>query len=84
MSEPQHWVIDAIEENAASIELPNGKMIQLPASLLPRGAKQGQILRVTFDVDAAATKQALERSAAQVKKGSEASKKRDPGGDIAL
>jgi hypothetical protein len=84
MSEPHHWVIDAIEERVASIELPDGKMVQLPASLLPSGAKPGQILRVTFEVDTAATQRALERSAAQVKKGSEASKKRDPGGDIAL
>ena len=84
MSEPQRWVIDAIEEHVASIELPDGKMIQLPVSVLPKGAKQGQVVRVTFEVDAAATKQALEASAAQVKKGSEASKKRDAGGDIAL
>ena len=84
MSEPQRWVIDAIEEHVASIELPDGKMIQLPVSVLPKGTKQGQVVRVTFEVDAAATKQALEASAAQVKKGSEASKKRDAGGDIAL
>jgi hypothetical protein len=84
MSEPQRWVIDAIEEHVASIELPDGAMIQLPVSVLPKGAKQGQVLRVTFEADAAATKQALEASAAQVKKGSEASKKRDAGGDIAL
>ena len=85
MSESQRWVIDAIEEHVASIELPDGKMIQLPASaVLPKGAKQGQIICVTFEVDAAATKSALERSAAQVKRGSEDSRKRDPGGDIGL
>lgn len=84
MSEPQRWVIDAIEERVASMELPDGKMIQLPVSTLPKGAKPGQILRVTLEIDAAATKHALEQSAAQVKQGSEASRKRDPGGDIAL
>lgn len=84
MSESQRWVIDAIEEHVASIELPDGKMIQLPASVLPKGAKQGQIICVTFEVDAAATKSARERSAAQVKRGSEDSRKRDPGGDIGL
>jgi hypothetical protein len=83
MSE-QHWMIDAIEEQLASIELPDGKMIQLPASILPKGAKPGQLLRVTLEVDAAATKRALAESAAQVEKGREASKKRDPGGDVAL
>ena len=44
MSESQRWVIDAIEEHVASIELPDGKMIQLPASILPKGAKRGQIV----------------------------------------
>jgi hypothetical protein len=84
MRDSQHWVIDAIGDGTASIELPGGKLIQLPASVLPKGAKQGQVLRVTLDVDDAATKDALARSAAQVKKGSEASRKRDPGGDVAL
>jgi hypothetical protein len=84
MSEPQRWVIDAIEEGTASIELPGGKMVQLPASLLPKGAKAGQIVRVTMEMDAAATREALAQSAAQVKKGSDASRKRDPGGDVAL
>jgi len=84
MSDSQRWVIDAIEEGTASIELPGGKMVQLPASILPKGAKQGQVLRASLEIDEAGTKEALARSAAQVKKGSEASKKRDPGGDIAL
>jgi hypothetical protein len=84
MSDAQRWVIDAVEEGTASIELPAGQMIQLPASLLPTGAKAGQILRVTIAVDAAATKDALAESAAQTRKGREASRKRDPGGDIAL
>lgn len=84
MSEAQHWVIDSVEEGIASIEVPGGKMVQLPVALLPHGAKPGQVLCVTLEVDAAATKQALAASAAQVKKGSEASRKRDPGGDVAL
>jgi hypothetical protein len=84
MSEPQHWVIDGIEEQVAAIELPDGEMIHLPAKLLPKDAKPGQILRVTLELDPAATKRALDESAAQVKKTSDASRKRDPGGDITL
>jgi hypothetical protein len=84
MSEPQRWVIDAIEEQTASVELPDGKLVQLSTSLLPKGAKAGQVLQVTFEIDTAATRQATAESAAQAKKGSEASKKRDPGGDITL
>jgi hypothetical protein len=84
MSEGQRWVIDSIEESVAAVELSDGQVIHLPVKLLPKGAKQGQVLRVTLEIDAAATKQALTESAAQVKKGRDASRKRDPGGDIAL
>jgi hypothetical protein len=84
MSDVQRWVIDAIEEGVASIELPGGRMAQLPVSVLPAGAKQGQILRVTIEVDQKATDRALDESAAQVKKGSDESRKRDRGGDISL
>lgn len=84
MSDAQHWTIDSIEEGVAAIELPEGQMIHLPMTLLPSGAKQGQLLRVTLDLDAAATKHAQRKSAAQTKLGSEASRERDPGGDIAL
>ncbi len=80
----QQWVIDLIEEGTASIELPDGKMISLPAALLPKGARGGQILRVTIELDPQATQQALDASKAQVEKGSRASRKRDPGGDIVL
>lgn len=79
-----NWTIDSIEENVASIELTDGKMIQLPVSLLPKGAKSGQMLRVTLEIDDAATKRAHRQSASQVKQISDESKKSDPGGDIAL
>lgn len=80
----QQWVIDLIEEGSASIELPDGKLISLPSSVLPSGARGGQILRVTIELDPDATKRALDASKAQVEKGSRASRKRDPGGDIVL
>ena len=79
-----HWVIDLIEANEASIEIEAGRTISVPASMLPAGAKHGDVLRVTIQIDPAATKQALERSAATVKQGREMSKKIDPGGDIQL
>lgn len=76
------WVIDAIEEGMASVEVEDGKMITIPRAALPKGAKPGDV--ITLDVDRAATKQAVVESAAQVAKGREASKRRDKGGDIAL
>ncbi len=80
----QQWVIDLIEEGTASIELPDGRMVSLPVAVLPRGARGGQILRVTIELDPEATKHALDASRAQVEKGRRASRKRDPGGDIIL
>jgi hypothetical protein len=96
MPESTHrWVIDAIEENAVAIEVDGRNVITMPRWLLPDGAKQGDVLAVrhdrppkgqrsalTIEVDAAATKQAVEASAAQVQKGTK--RKNDPGGDITL
>lgn len=79
-----HWVIDSIEEQSASIEIEPGMTVNIPASKLPAGATPGHVLRVTLEVDSEATRQALERSAATVRKGREMSKKIDPGGDISL
>jgi len=78
------WVVDSIEENSASIEVDGASTINVPRSLLPSGTHEGHVLKVTIEIDEAETRQALKESAAQVEKGREASKKRDPGGDIAL
>ena len=91
----QRWVIDSIEESVASIEVGGDRMITVPQSLLPPGAKEGQVLRVvreatsdgkgstlTIEIDEAATRQALAASAAQTKKATR--RANDPGGDITL
>jgi hypothetical protein len=93
-AQSHRWVVDAIEESAASIEVDGGEMVTVPIWLLPAAARQGDVLRITHDrpphgerstltieVDAAATKKALAESAAQVSK---ARTKKDPGGDITL
>jgi Protein of unknown function (DUF3006) len=89
------WIIDTIEENAVAIEVDGNNIVTVPRWLLPDGARQGDVLAVrhdrpskgrrsalTIEVDAAATKQSLADSAAQVKKGTKRSN--DPGGDITL
>ncbi len=91
----QRWVIDSIEESVASVEVDGDRMITVPQSVLPTGAKQGHVLRVvresasdgkrstlTIEVDEVATREALAASAAQTKKGTRQAN--DPGGDIAL
>jgi hypothetical protein len=89
------WIIDGIEEGIARIEEDGGRIIHLPRSLLPSGAREGQILRVTstpgqgrteltIEIDEAATAAALARSKAQTAATMAASRKRDPGGDVSL
>lgn len=89
------WVVDSMEESVASVEIDGERTAQLPKWLLPRGAGEGDVLKVTHDVaesgeesrlsivvDRAGTAAAMERSARQV--GSTARSPNDPGGDIKL
>jgi hypothetical protein len=92
----QHlWAIDGLDEGMARVEEDGERMLTLPRYLLPANAREGQILRVTraeakgvltltVAIDEQATAAALERSAATTRKSMEMSRKRDPGGDIAL
>jgi hypothetical protein len=83
MSE-HRWVVDAIEEKTASIEVDGKTMIAIPASLLPKGVRAGHVLKVSIQFDEDATGRAEADSVAQVKRGRDASRKRDPGGNISL
>jgi hypothetical protein len=85
------WVVDVIEDGAASIEVDGRAVTPVPAWLLPEGVKEGDVLSVTHDrgegksallieTDAEAKKKALDRSARQVSKKS----RNDRGGDIQL
>jgi len=76
------WVVDQMEEGTASIEVDGDRMITVPQRMLPKGVREGQVLRVTIEIDETGTRKALRNSAAQVKKGSE--RGNDPGGDITL
>jgi hypothetical protein len=89
------WTIDAVEEGIARIEEDGARMMRLPSYLLPSGAREGQILRVTtrpgkakteltIEIDEAATAAARAKSKAQTAATMAASKKRDRGGDVAL
>jgi hypothetical protein len=69
MPTTHRWVVDAIQESSASIEVDGGSTVTMPKWLLPDGAREGDVLRVThdrpakgerssltIDVDASATK----------------------------
>ena len=91
------WAVDGISDGVARIEEDGERMITVPAYLLPAGAREGQVLEVTsaagkdadtlvvtIAVDAEATADALARSKATMSSAMKQSKKRDPGGDVAL
>ena len=91
------WSIDSIEEGMARIEEDGGRMLTVPVAMLPAGAKEGQLLRVTLSkgaggeavpisitIDHAATAAALKKSAATTAEAMKNSAKRDPGGDVIL
>lgn len=85
------WIVDVIEDGAASIEVDGRTVTPIPAWLLPEGVKEGDVLSVTHDkelgksallieADPEAKKKALAKSAKQVARKS----KNDRGGDIQL
>jgi hypothetical protein len=91
------WAVDGIEEGVARIEEDGIRMISLPASLLPAGVKEGQLLRatrgpdrgdgmlgLTIVPDPAGTADALARSKSVTDAAMSESRKKDPGGDVSL
>jgi hypothetical protein len=58
----------------------DGATLNVPRSLLPAGAKPGDVLKLVLEVDAAATA----RLAKESKRVQDELSKRDPGGDIKL
>lgn len=85
------WIVDAIEDGSASIEVDGRTVTPIPEWMLPEGVKEGDVLSVTHDrregksallieTDPEARKKALDRSEKQVSRKS----KNDRGGDIQL
>lgn len=88
----RQWVVDSIEDGIAAVNDDGGRIFHVPASILPSGARDGDVLAVTrtaagdgactlrIAIDRAATNQALHTSREQV----ERRLPHDPGGDIVL
>ena len=87
-----HWTVDAITDDVARLETGEGAPITVPRWLLPEGAREGDVLRVTLDRgceratlalarDEAEAEARLARSAEQI---AEAGRLTRGGGDIAL
>ena len=85
------WVLDVIEDGAASIEVDGRTVTPIPQWMLPEGAKEEDVLSVTherkegksvliIETDPEAKQKMLDRSEKQVSRKS----KNDRGGDIKL
>jgi Protein of unknown function (DUF3006) len=98
MPEQTHrWVIDAIADRVAAIEIDGDRTVRLPRWVLPRGAREGDVLAVrhtldaegersalVIEIDRAATEAARRASREQVDAIRNQSHRRDPGGDVVL
>jgi hypothetical protein len=63
------WVIDQIENGVASVEINGRNIVTIPVEVLPKGVREGDVLRVTISQDPAELARRLAKSAAQVAKG---------------
>lgn len=43
------WIIDRIENDIAVCEIENGEMIDIKASALPNGIKEGDVINLSVD-----------------------------------
>ena len=74
------YTIDRFEAQWAVLETPNGKTINYPRNLLPKGAKEGDVFDLNIDI----SKEATEERKTNIKGRVDDLKKKDEGGDIQL
>ena len=74
------FTIDRFEGQWAVLETPNGKTINYPRNLLPKGAKEGDVFNLNIDI----SKEATEERKTNIQGRVDDLKKKDNGGDIQL
>ena len=74
------FTIDRFEAQWAVLETPNGKTINYPRNLLPKGAKEGDVFNLNIDI----SKEATEERKTNIQGRVDDLKKKDNGGDIQL
>ena len=72
--------IDRFESQWAVLETPDGKSLNYPRNLLPKGVKEGDVLDLNIEIDQKATEKRMNN----VKGLIEDLKRSDEGGDIQL
>jgi hypothetical protein len=87
----QTWTVDSIEEGIAAVHEDDGRLLHVPAWLLPDGTREGDVVTIEREpvegtvtlrlrIDRAATERALDASREQLAR----LRQRDAGGDIQL
>ncbi len=74
------FTIDRLEAQWAVLETPDGKTINYPRNLLPKGAKEGDVFDLNIDIHQKATGERKKN----IKEIVDDLKKKDKGGDIQL
>lgn len=54
-------IIDRIEGKIAVLEIEGELFIEIPKKFLPKGVKDGDVLKITFEIDEIAKKQKIEK-----------------------
>ena len=85
------WILDRFEGDHAVLERTLHEMVDLPRTLLPSGAREGDALRVTIQAEVGTSRVTLVRDeketaarAAEVRQLQGTLRGRDPGGDVKL
>jgi hypothetical protein len=60
----QRWIVDAVAEGVARVEVDGERVLSVPAWLLPAGVREGDVLRVTRQRERGRAVVTLERDAA--------------------
>jgi hypothetical protein len=68
------WVIDQIENGVAAVEINGDNVVTMPVEVLPKGIREGDVLRVAILQDPEELARRLALSAAQVAKGGKGGK----------
>ncbi|HEX8209780.1 MAG TPA: DUF3006 domain-containing protein [Longimicrobium sp.] len=87
----QSWTVDSIEEGIAAVHEENGRLLHVPAWLLPNGTREGDVVVIEREpgsgsvtlrlrIDRAATERALAASRDQLAR----LRQGDSGGDIQM
>jgi hypothetical protein len=88
----QSWTVDSIEEGIAAVQQEDGRMLHVPAWLLPDGTRESDIVAIVREpaaagsvtlrlhIDRAATERALAASREQIAR----LRQGDAGGDVQL